>query len=76
MSQLLIRDLAPETIKRLKMQAEQHGRSLQREVKRILEEAVKFSGGEAAAVAARWRQQLAGRVLTDSAALIREDRDR
>ncbi len=76
MSQLLIRDLAPQTIERLKMQAEHHGRSLQREVKRILEEAVTFSDGEAAAVAGGWRQQLAGRVLTDSAPLIREDRDR
>jgi plasmid stability protein len=37
MSQLLVRDLAPETIERLKEQAEQQGRSLQAEVKRILE---------------------------------------
>lgn len=76
MSQLLVRDLAPETIERLKMQAERHGRSLQREVKLILEEAVTFSSGEAVVVAARWRQQLAGRALSDSAELIRGDRDR
>ncbi|MBA2592476.1 MAG: hypothetical protein M3495_19475 [Pseudomonadota bacterium] len=45
MSQLLVRDLAPETLERLKEQAKQQGRSLQAEVKRILEQVVKFSAG-------------------------------
>ena len=76
MSQLLVRDLAPETIERLKEQAQQQGRSLQAEVKRILEQAVKFSAGEAREAAARWREQLAGRALRDSADLVHEDRDR
>jgi plasmid stability protein len=76
MSQLLVRDLAPETIERLKGQAKQRGRSLQAEVKHILEQAVQFSAGEALAAAARWREHLAGRVLSDSADLVREDRDR
>jgi len=76
MSQLLVRDLAPETIERLKEQAQQQGRSLQAEVKRILEQAVEFSAGEARGAAARWREHLAGQVLSDSADLVREDRDR
>jgi antitoxin FitA len=76
MSQLLVRDLTPETIERLKEQAKQQGRSLQAEVKRILEQAVQFSAGEARVAAARWREHLAGRVLSDSADLVREDRDR
>ena len=76
MSQLLVRDLAPETIERLKEQAKQQGRSLQAEVKRILDQAVKFSAGEARGTAARWSEHLAGRVLSDSADLVREDRDR
>ena len=76
MSELLVRGLAPETIERLKAQAKQHGRSLQGEAKRILEEAVKFSLAEASEVAASWREQCAGRSVSDSAELLREDRQR
>lgn len=76
MSQLLVRDLAPETLERLKEQAKRQGRSLQAEVKRILEQAVKFSAGEARGTAAGWSEHLAGRVLSDSTDLVREDRDR
>ena len=58
MSQLLVRDLAPETIERLKGASQEQGRSLQAEVKRILEQAVKFSAGEARGAAARWSAAL------------------
>ncbi|MGH8488335.1 MAG: FitA-like ribbon-helix-helix domain-containing protein [Gammaproteobacteria bacterium] len=76
MSELLVRGLAPETIERLKAQAKQHGRSLQGEAKRILEEAVTFSLAEASGVAANWRERCAGRSFSDSAELLREDRQR
>jgi plasmid stability protein len=76
MADILVRDLAPQTVERLKNRARQHGRSLQSEVKIILEEAGTFSMEEARQVAEQWRQRLAGRVHSDSAALIREDRDR
>jgi plasmid stability protein len=76
MSQLLVRDLAPETVERLKIQARLHGRSLQGEIKRILEEAIQFSLTEASGTAAQWQRRLAGRVASDSADLLREDRDR
>lgn len=76
MSQLLVRDLAPETVERLKAQASLHGRSLQAEVKRILEEATKFSLTEARGTAAKWKQRLTGQISSDSAELLREDRDR
>jgi plasmid stability protein len=39
MAQLLVRDIAPETLDRLKLRAKQHNRSLQGEAKSILEEA-------------------------------------
>ena len=76
MADILVRDLPPQTVERLKNRARQHGRSLQSEVKLILEEAGTFSLGEARKVAEQWRQRLTGRVHSDSAELIREDRDR
>jgi hypothetical protein len=76
MSQLLVRDLPPETVARLKAQACLHGRSLQGEVKRILEEAIQYSLTEACGTAAEWRQRLAGQVSSDSTELLHEDRDR
>jgi plasmid stability protein len=47
MAKLLIRDLDPELIERLKSRARQHGRSLHEEVKSILEAAAPFSMNEA-----------------------------
>jgi antitoxin FitA len=76
MAQLLVRDLEPEVIERLKSRARQHGRSLQGEVKSILEAAAPLSMDEARRIAERWQQRLAGRISGDSADLIREDRER
>jgi plasmid stability protein len=76
MSQILVRGLTPETVERLKRQARLNRRSLQGEVKTILEEAVVYSGKEALAVALEWRNRLSGRRYGDSARIIREDRNR
>lgn len=76
MPDLLVRQLSPETLARLKAQAKAQGRSLQGEVKRILEHAVMFSSEEAAEIAMGWQKCLAGRTLSDSRDLIREDRAR
>ncbi len=76
MKQVLVRDLDEKTVARLKSQAKRHGRSLQGEVKVILMGAVDFSLREARAISERWQKHLAGHVLSDSAHLIREDRNR
>jgi plasmid stability protein len=76
MPHILVRDLGEGTIKRLKVRARQHGRSLQREVKVILEQATTLSFKEAREVAEEWRRRLRGRKFTDSARLIRADRSR
>ncbi|HSK80575.1 MAG TPA: hypothetical protein VLQ45_29240 [Thermoanaerobaculia bacterium] len=76
MAQVLVRDLDSELIERLKSQARRHGRSLQGEVKAILEAAASYSMEEARHVAEQWRQRLAGQMVSDSADLIREDRER
>ena len=77
MAQILIRNLDDELVGRLKKRAKGHGRSLQAEAKRILEEA-------APDYEAVWRRidrfrnklKRSGRTFSDSAELIREDRDR
>jgi antitoxin FitA len=76
MPQLLVRDLSEETISRLKKKAKVHGRSLQGEVKLILEDASLKSMGEAKALAKKIQTGFAGKIFSDSAALIRQDRSR
>ena len=76
MPDMLVRDLDSHTIERLKLSAKQHGRSLQREVKAILEETVPMTMGEFRVVSEKWQKRLRGRKFSDSAKLIREDRER
>ncbi|MCH8069762.1 MAG: hypothetical protein IID16_10925 [Candidatus Marinimicrobia bacterium] len=76
MTQVLIRDLEPEVIEKLKNRAKRHSRSLQKELKVILQEAAKLDMLSARQVAERIRKKLSGRQFTDSTKLIREDRNR
>lgn len=76
MPQLLVRNLDAGTVQRLKLRAQRHGRSLQGEVKAILQAAATFSMSEAGNVAEGWQSKLAGGAYTDSAEAIREDRER
>jgi plasmid stability protein len=76
MAQLLVRNLDEETIKRLKMLAKRHNRSLQGQVKLILEEGAMCSGGQVMELVEKWQRRLGGKRLRDSAVLIREDRER
>jgi plasmid stability protein len=77
MARVLVRDLDPAVVERLKAKAQDHGRSLQKELKAILEEAAsRPSWAEAREGAERVRQMLGGRRFSDSTDLVREDRDR
>jgi plasmid stability protein len=76
MAQVLVRDLKADVVARLKARAKRHGRSLQTELKDILETASRHSMVETRAVAARIRRQLAGRTHSDSVDLLAEDRSR
>ena len=76
MPDILVRGLTSETLKRLKTRAQRHGRSLQGEAKRLLEQASGADREEIASMLDSWKQRLAGRKLTSSADAIREDRDR
>ena len=76
MGQILVRDLNDEVIERLKDRARNDGRSLQSEVKLILEQAARADVRAARKLAGDIRKRFKGRELTDSVDLIREDRDR
>jgi len=77
MAQILVRDLEPAVVERLKRRARSNGRSLQAEVAQILQEAARvYTPEEALALSEMWHRRLAGRTFSDSADLIREDRER
>jgi plasmid stability protein len=75
-AQVLVRDLKADVVARLKARAKRHGRSLQTELKEILETASRYGAVDARALADRIRRQLTGRVYTDSVELLAEDRER
>jgi antitoxin FitA len=76
MPQLLIRNLEDETIQRLKARAKSHNRSLQGEVKLILEEIARQPDEQPLAIAERWQGYFAGRSFSDSTEQVRQDRKR
>ena len=69
MPNILIRDLSTETVKQLKSRAHRNGRSMQSELKNILESAAQTESLDAALLSARIRRMLEGRTHTDSAEL-------
>lgn len=82
MAQIIIRNLDDAAVERLKARARGNGRSLEAEVRHILEQSAKVNmAGKIDMAAARQhimeiRRKLAGRKFPDSVELIREDRDR
>jgi antitoxin FitA len=76
MPQLLVRDLSEETVKRLKIRAKKQHRSLQGEVKLILEGAALQSMEGAKEMSEKIRAWFADRTFSDSAELIHQDRKR
>ena len=76
MAQILVRDLDPKVVARLKQRAKRDGRSLQAEVKLGLEQAARTDAAAARRLAGTIRKRFKGRKVRDSADLVREDRDR
>jgi plasmid stability protein len=75
MAQVLVRDLDESVVDKLKERARQNGRSLQAELRAILEsQAELVSKAEARALAARIRRRVGARPQTDSGTLQAEDR--
>jgi len=79
MAQILVRDLDQRIVNKLKMQAKRNRRSLQAEVRLILERAAveeKVDKEKARAMVAEIRKMFKGRKFPDTVELIREGRDR
>lgn len=77
MAQVLVRQLDDKLVERLKKRAKEHGRSLQSEVKTILEEATPdYEGAWKRIAKVKKAFKRAGRTFSDSTPLIREERDR
>ena len=76
MAQILVRGLDESVVEHLKRRARRDGRSLQSEVKVILEQAAQVDIESALKLADAIRSKLKGRIFGDSTNLIRESRDR
>ncbi|MHC5726828.1 MAG: FitA-like ribbon-helix-helix domain-containing protein [Nostoc sp.] len=84
MAQILVENLDPIILEKLETLAKQHGRSLQEELKQILQQAAEkathyHTGGDmekAREAVARAQVRYIAKILSDSTELIREDRER
>ena len=79
MATVTIRNLDNEIVEKLKMQAKEHNRSLEAELRQLLTDATKLQEGREAFLkeAARIRGMTPkNRPQSDSVDLLREDRDR
>jgi plasmid stability protein len=77
-AQILVRDLGDALVARLKKRARENHRSLQGEVKAILEEAgAEATKSEALAIVDKWQSywESKGKTFSDSAEIIRRMRD-
>jgi len=76
MGQVLVRNLGAQVVRKLKLRARQHRRSLQEELREILEHAAAQNLADAQAKVNQVRKMFAGRRFSDSSKLIRRDRAR
>lgn len=76
MAQVLVRGLDPGVVQTLKDRARANGRSLEAELRSVIEQAAGTNVAGARELAARIRRRLGSRSHSDSAVLVSEDRDR
>ena len=79
MNQILVRNVKTKTYRQLRKQAAASGRSLQGQVNTILDKAAETPAMDRRRLAEmleRFRARFKGRTFSDSARMIREDRDR
>jgi plasmid stability protein len=76
MAQILVRKLPEGLVEQLKARAQRNARSLEAEVRDVLQQAVAKEKVEFFKVADAMRARLAGRHHTETLELLREDRDR
>jgi plasmid stability protein len=76
MPDVLIRDLDQTVLDELKASAMASGRSLQAEIHEVLRDAVTFRAAATRDLVTTWQRRLSGRRFSDSAKLVRDDRDK
>lgn len=76
MAQVLVRDLENDVVDKLKERAKSCGRSLEAELRLILEQAAQDSRAAGLLELEHIRARLAGRTFSDSMEMLREDRAR
>ena len=76
MGQVLVRNLPTEVVRKLKIRAQQHRRSLQEELKDIHQQAAQQNIKDVQAKVHHVRKLFAGRKFSDNSDLIRQDRMR
>jgi hypothetical protein len=76
MPDILVRGVKPDIVRRLKAKAKRDGRSLQGELKMLLEKAATSGPEDITKMLEYWQRHFAGRKLTPTVDLIREDRER
>lgn len=78
MPQVLVRDIEPAVVDRLKERAKKNGRSFEAELRLLLKDAAEREERsiDMLTEARKVREMFTGRTFSDSAELIREDRDR
>ncbi len=75
MPDVLVRGLDDDVLQQLKTAAKANGRSLQAEIHDVLRRANARNLAETRRLSSKWLKRLGGNEHSDSAALIREDRD-
>jgi plasmid stability protein len=76
MANISVRNIDDDVITGLKLRARVHGRSLEAQVRAILEENSRLTREEFIRITDELRAATAGKITGDSTDLIREDRDR
>ena len=76
MANVLVRDLDDDVLRHLKAAAKAHGRSLQSEIHDVLQRASTRSLAETRRLSAQWLKRLRHASQSDSARMIRSDRDK
>ena len=76
MKSVSIRNVPDDVYTKLKAMAKANRRSLQEQIKYLLEKEVKLDRGSSMVKAYQWRSKLRDREFVDTVATVREDRDR
>jgi len=76
MKALSVRNLPDDVYEALRVMAASNHRSIQEQVRCLIERETKLSSGPGLASARAWRVRLAGRALGDTVADVRQDRAR